>query len=135
MAPRFAYLHGFASSSLSTKGQALRRFFAGRGLTMHTPDLNHPSFAALTYSGMLAAFDRLDRELSEAELASGQEQPSRWRLIGSSMGGFVASRWAELHPERVERAEGHLVARRVDAARPAPELTAWMCKITVHAKA
>ena len=103
MAPRFAYLHGFASSSLSTKGQALRRFFAGRGLTMHTPELNHPSFAALTYSGMLEAFDRLDRELSEAELASGQEQPSRWRLIGSSMGGFVASRWAELHPERVER--------------------------------
>ncbi len=106
---RHAYLHGFASSSLSTKGQALRRHYLrrasaradGEGVVLHTPDLNHPSFAELTYTGMLAAFDAFDRQLDERE----QVEPgsTRWRLIGSSMGGWVAARWAELHPERVDR--------------------------------
>jgi pimeloyl-ACP methyl ester carboxylesterase len=26
-----------------------------------------------------------------------------WRLVGSSMGGWLAARWAELHPEKVDR--------------------------------
>lgn len=102
MTIRHAYLHGFASSSLSAKGQALRKHYAasGRG-ELHTPDLNFPSFAALTYSGMLAAFDAFDRELDALEgRAPGS---TRWRLIGSSMGGWVTARWAELHPERVDR--------------------------------
>jgi pimeloyl-ACP methyl ester carboxylesterase len=98
---RHAYLHGFASSSLSTKAQILRRFYAERGLEFHTPDLNAPSFAELSYSGMIAAFDAFDREL---DLREGVEPGSaRWRLIGSSMGGFLAARWAQLHPERVDR--------------------------------
>jgi hypothetical protein len=99
---RHAYLHGFASSSQSTKGQALRRHYAARGdVELHTPDLNHPSFAELTYSGMLAAFDAFDARLDEIE----QVEPGStcWRLIGSSMGGWVASRWAQMHPSRVDR--------------------------------
>lgn len=102
MRVRHAYLHGFASSSLSTKGVALRRYYAGKGaVELHTPDLNYPSFAELTYTGMLAAFDAFDAALDEHE----QVEPgsTRWRLIGSSMGGWVASRWAQLHPERVDR--------------------------------
>jgi fermentation-respiration switch protein FrsA (DUF1100 family) len=105
MRVRHAYLHGFASSSLSTKGVALRRYYAGRddigGIELHTPDLNYPSFAELTYTGMLAAFDAFDAELDARE----QVEPgsTRWRLIGSSMGGWVASRWAQLHPDRVDR--------------------------------
>ncbi|HVH97930.1 MAG TPA: YqiA/YcfP family alpha/beta fold hydrolase [Enhygromyxa sp.] len=101
MSIRHAYLHGFASSSMATKGQALKRFYAARGLEFHTPDLNAPSFAELSYSAMLERFDALDRELDERD---GVEPGStRWRLIGSSMGGFVAARWAQLHPERVDR--------------------------------
>jgi uncharacterized protein len=101
MSIRHAYLHGFASSSMATKGQALRRFYGERGLEFHTPDLNAPSFAELSYSGMLERFDAFDRELDERE---GVEPGSaRWRLIGSSMGGFLAARWAQLHPERVDR--------------------------------
>ncbi|MFV8752288.1 alpha/beta fold hydrolase [Nannocystaceae bacterium ST9] len=104
MSIRHAYLHGFASSSLSTKGVAMRRHYAGKPEgtpELHTPDLNWPSFAELTYTGMLAAFDAFDRQLDERE----QVEPgsARWRLIGSSMGGWVASRWAQLHPERVDR--------------------------------
>jgi uncharacterized protein len=98
---RHAYLHGFASSSLSKKGVALRRFYAERGATLETPDLNAPSFAELSYTGMLDAFDRFDRELDEREGV--EAGTARWRLIGSSMGGYLAARWAQLHPERVDR--------------------------------
>lgn len=102
MTIRHAYLHGFASSSLSAKGQALRKHYATTGRAeLHTPDLNYPSFAELTYSGMLAAFDEFDRKLDVLEQA--EPGSTRWRLIGSSMGGWVAARWAELHPERVDR--------------------------------
>jgi alpha-beta hydrolase superfamily lysophospholipase len=98
---RHAYLHGFASSSMATKAQLLKRFYAARGLEFHTPDLNAPSFAELTYSAMLARFDAFDRELDERDgIAPGT---ARWRLVGSSMGGFTAARWAQLHPERVDR--------------------------------
>ena len=98
---RHAYLHGFASSSQSAKGQALRRFYADQGVELRTPDLNAPSFAELSYTGMLAAVDALDRELDARE----QVEPgtARWRFVGSSMGGYLAARWAELHPERVDR--------------------------------
>lgn len=101
MSIRHAYLHGFASSSQATKGQAMRRYYQARGLELHTPDLNAPSFAELSYTAMLAAFDQLDRELDQRDgVAPGS---TRWRLIGSSMGGFLAARWAQLHPERVDR--------------------------------
>ncbi len=96
MAFRHAYLHGFASSPLSTKGQAMRRFYASRGVEMLTPDLNTPSFGELTYSGMLGAVDALD-------VAPDLSERHPWRLMGSSMGGFVAARWAELNPTRVDR--------------------------------
>ena len=88
---RFAYLHGFASGPLSRKGQHLSRAFSERGLELELPDLNRPSFAQLSPGAALEAID---------ELCQGDE---RWCLVGSSFGGWLASRWAELHPERVER--------------------------------
>ncbi|KIG12229.1 hypothetical protein DB30_01775 [Enhygromyxa salina] len=101
MQVRHAYLHGFASSPQARKGQALRRYYAKQGLELHTPNLNAPSFAKLSYTGMLAALDELDREL---DLTEGVEPGStRWRFVGSSMGGYLAARWASLHPERVDR--------------------------------
>lgn len=90
---RYAYLHGFASSPLSRKGVVLRHVFATRGLTLHAPDLNVPSFERLTISAMVEAVDRLDEEVpGEA-----------WRFIGSSMGGYLAALWTSLHPDRVDR--------------------------------
>lgn len=96
MTHRYAYLHGFASSSRSFKGVALRERLAPRGVELELADLNRPSFRDLTYTGALEAIDALDAT------GWGDEQGT-WRFIGSSMGGYLATRWAELHPARVDR--------------------------------
>jgi hypothetical protein len=122
---RLAYLHGFASGPWSFKGRGLAAAFAERGLRLELPDLNRPSFDQLTPSGMLAALDELDRVAPERGArdrnprdsdgrdrtgldgtdrgSSGDPTPPRWGFVGSSLGGWVAARWAELHPERVAR--------------------------------
>jgi pimeloyl-ACP methyl ester carboxylesterase len=92
---RYAYLHGFASSSLARKGQYLRLALRNRGVELLLPDLNAPSFERLTYSSILDAVDRMDARHGGGD--------SRWRLIGSSMGGYITARWAQLHPDRVDR--------------------------------
>lgn len=92
---RYAYLHGFASSGLSRKGLCLREVFRGSALDLELPDLNVPSFETMTLSAILAALDARD------STAGGG--PFLWRLVGSSMGGYLAARWAELRPDRVER--------------------------------
>ena len=86
---RYAYLHGFASSSGSRKGRWLADRFAAVGLTLELPDLNAPSFRRLTYT---AALEKL------ATLG-----PGPWRFIGSSLGGYLAARFCELYPQRVDR--------------------------------
>jgi pimeloyl-ACP methyl ester carboxylesterase len=96
-ADRFAYLHGFASGPGSRKGGRLAGAFRRHGGTFHLPDLNVPSFAELTYAGMLRGVGALDAAHGDAA------RPGRWGFVGSSMGGWVAARWAELHPDRVAR--------------------------------
>lgn len=91
---RYAYLHGFASGSRSTKGLMLARELGRDGIVLELPDLNAPSFAWLTITAALAAMDALD--------AAGPPE-ARWHLVGSSFGGYLAARWAELNPARVER--------------------------------
>lgn len=95
-APRscLAYLHGFASGPLSKKGQALAARLGRRGVELHLPDLNRPSFGELTVTGALEAVDRM--------VAAGPPE-ALWRFVGSSFGGYVATRWAELRPDRVDR--------------------------------
>jgi pimeloyl-ACP methyl ester carboxylesterase len=93
MAPsNVMYLHGWASGPGSAKGKVLAAALAARGVELCIPDLNRPSFERLTYSGALAA-------VTEAAAS----RAGRWDIVGSSMGGYLAARWAELHPERVNR--------------------------------
>lgn len=89
----FLSLHGFGSSPQSNKNVALAAAFEARGLTLHRPDLNQPSFAKLSFAAMLAQLDRVDREV----------RPERWCIVGSSLGGYVAGLWAAAHPERVRK--------------------------------
>ena len=86
---RYAYLHGFASSPLARKGVALAQRFEKHGLALERPDLRAPSFAELSVSAALQVLVDLG--------------PGPWRVVGSSLGGYLAALWASLHPDRVER--------------------------------
>ncbi|MCA9535410.1 MAG: alpha/beta fold hydrolase [Myxococcales bacterium] len=91
---RYAYLHGFASGPNSKKGQHLERMFAGFGIELLLPDLNRPSFARLSPVAILSELDAaLGRDLAGPRL----------RLIGSSLGGWLAALFAERHPGLVDR--------------------------------
>ena len=56
---RFVWLHGFASSPQSGKGQFMRARLEERGVHLVIPDLNEPSFFDLTVSRMLGKPRRL----------------------------------------------------------------------------
>ena len=92
-ASRVFYLHGFASSSHSTKGG----YFADRlreyGIALECPDFNEPDFATLTLTRML---DQL-----RAVLARDGGGPAT--LIGSSLGGALAILAAEKFQRQVDR--------------------------------
>jgi pimeloyl-ACP methyl ester carboxylesterase len=91
----YAYLHGFGSGPLSRKGQHLRRVFADRGIPFELPDLNQPSFKDLSPNACLGAIEAMDRPYRKTE--------QRWCFVGSSFGGWLAARWAELNPTRVDK--------------------------------
>jgi pimeloyl-ACP methyl ester carboxylesterase len=89
---RYLYLHGFGTNHLSRKGVYLHDELAADGIDLELLDLNVPSFERQTYSAILGSIDE--------RVAAGSE---KLRLLGSSMGGYLAARWAELNPERVDR--------------------------------
>ena len=102
------YLHGFASSPVSSKALFLGERLAACGLTLHRPDLNAPDFATLTVSRMVAQVERLVRGLAPEPVA----------LIGSSLGAFVAVQAAERNWRSARSAVGaagadHPIARLV----------------------
>jgi len=82
-----AYLHGFASGPASTKAQFFRARFTERGIELAIPDLA-PDFTHLTVTSMLAIVDAI--------LA---REPAV--LLGSSLGGYLATLAAARQPARV----------------------------------
>jgi len=82
--PRFLYLHGFASSAGSRKGVAFAEHFARHGVAIERLDLRIPSFEHLRVSAMI---DEVRRRIGGDR--------DRAVLLGSSLGGLVASRVAE----------------------------------------
>ncbi|HJV23085.1 MAG TPA: YqiA/YcfP family alpha/beta fold hydrolase [Holophagaceae bacterium] len=74
------YLHGFSSGPGGSKGTFTRKWAEHRGIPFWAPDLNLPTFETLTVTAQVAAVETL--------LASLPQPPV---LVGSSMGGFVAT--------------------------------------------
>ncbi len=84
----YLYLHGFASSPRSKKAQTLGKRFAQVGTPLQIPDLNQDNFTHLT----------LTRQIQQiGALLPPQAAPVT--LIGSSLGGLVATWVAERHPQ------------------------------------
>jgi uncharacterized protein len=90
MAPRILYLHGLASSPLSTKAQVFGERLGGLGYEILCPDLNEDDFRGLTTTRALDLATGLAREMSPPIL-----------VFGSSFGGRLAARVAEALPDRV----------------------------------
>jgi uncharacterized protein len=82
-APRFLYLHGFASGPGSTKGLAFSEHFGRLGIAIERLDLRLPSLERLRVSAGMAAV-----------LVAIGGPPDRAVLVGSSLGGLTAARVA-----------------------------------------
>jgi hypothetical protein len=82
------YLHGFASSPQSTKGQYFRQRFADLGRELELPELTQGDFEHSTLTQQLEFLDSLIGK-------------QRAILIGSSLGGYLAALFAARNPERV----------------------------------
>jgi len=83
---RIVYLHGFASGPTSEKAQFFRQRFAQLGIGLDIPDLADGNFERLTITGQLEVIERASRG-----------EPVT--LIGSSMGGYLATLFAARHME------------------------------------
>jgi len=77
----FIYLHGFASGPNSSKAQAFKKRFEKLNITFHVPDLQEDDFENLT----------LSRQIRLVQNIIDRDKLKKFGLIGSSMGGYLAS--------------------------------------------
>lgn len=110
--PRYAYLHGFGSNPNATKAVALAEHLRPSGIELVRPSFEPvaPTSASDEVASTLRAKAKtrpLQRTFSEMldvlDEMDAAHPGGPWRLVGSSMGGWLAARWAELHPEKVDR--------------------------------
>jgi hypothetical protein len=78
------YLHGFSSSPGGNKGSFTRRWAEEHGVPFHAPNLNLPTFETLTLTAQVEAVEALLRGFPEPPV-----------LVGSSLGGFIATAVAQ----------------------------------------
>lgn len=87
--PGVLYLHGFCSSSGSSKGVFMAGQFKRIGVDVVLPDLDEGRFRNTTLTKQLALVEQLAWDL----------KPSL--LVGSSLGGYLAALFAARHPTAV----------------------------------
>jgi pimeloyl-ACP methyl ester carboxylesterase len=83
---KVVYVHGFASSPQSRKAMEFRAALAAHGVPVDIPAMDQGDFEHLTISGQLNVLEDLIRGKPVC-------------LIGSSMGGYLASLYAAAHAE------------------------------------
>lgn len=84
------YLHGFASGPLSRKARFFQAHLEQLGVEVHVPDLAQGDFESLTITGQL--------KVVEDGIGDGPV-----RLVGSSMGGYLAALVAARKTSCVEK--------------------------------
>jgi pimeloyl-ACP methyl ester carboxylesterase len=89
---RVVYLHGFASSPASRKARFFAGKFAARGVPFLAPNLDQGKFPEMTITGEMQLVQDLLGETTEPAT-----------LVGSSLGGYLASLIAARQPAAVER--------------------------------
>jgi pimeloyl-ACP methyl ester carboxylesterase len=118
-APLIAYLHGFASGPSSSKGQFFRARLAEAGRELLLPDLTGGDFPRMTITREVEVLTRIANTYASRPLM----------LIGSSLGGYVASLYAARRPDRVARlvllAPAFAFGERFSASFAPAELRAW----------
>ena len=85
----FIYLHGFASGPNSQKACVFKERFKMAGLSLTIPDLQEDDFENLT----------LTKQVSLVQRIIDGKPGERFALIGSSMGGYVATLTAQTRKE------------------------------------
>lgn len=81
----FIYLHGFASGPNSNKARVFKDRFEELNIRLHVPDLQEDDFENLT----------LSRQIKLVQRIIDAEKQKDFALIGSSMGGYLASLLAQ----------------------------------------
>lgn len=118
MPERIIYLHGFASGPGSKKAAFFRDKLEQSGHAVTVPDLNYPDFFRLTLTSQLELAGRLAQELQDNKLI----------MIGSSMGGLIAS-LASLKARNVSAlilmAPGFGIGKRWKALLREDEMAKW----------
>lgn len=82
------YLHGFSSGPQSRKAVLFRKEFSRHGINLLIPDLEGGDFRNLTISNQINIIRKVIY----------QNPSSKYGIIGSSMGGYLALLTAELQP-------------------------------------
>jgi pimeloyl-ACP methyl ester carboxylesterase len=84
----FVYLHGFCSGINSYKGTFFKNKFSEKNIPLHIPDLNNGDFEHLTISSQLRILQNSTTNV-EGDIT----------LIGSSLGAYLATLFAQDHPQ------------------------------------
>lgn len=85
----FFYLHGFASGPGSAKAKLFFEKLHQLGIPVLIPDLNQPQFEQMTLTSQLQVIDRV---------ANSQAEENDLAIVGSSMGGLLATIYAQSRP-------------------------------------
>ncbi|CAF0820250.1 unnamed protein product [Rotaria sordida] len=99
----FVFLHGFSQDggSIGGGGQIAKYVASFFHVPIEQPNLNQPSFSEFSVSNAIKVIDKLyDDKQKQNQI---QNEPIKMNLIGASMGGYIAARYAELHPDRVKK--------------------------------